>query len=239
MGSNKVLNNLFIVIGGSNAYNLQVKGSDVDLLCLTDDNRFSRPITKLNCGCQIYDNYSVIRCNKKQFTWLFDNSGYVHCWQWLYPKSFVIQNSFTNFITTIRDSVLSANRLSFYNSYLSYAYKCYNNLIPYYKVATKRVAYGMMFLDILVRYAEGENPSSLFYQQDKRDYLVGIRNKQIPVEEIFEGLSILLAKVKKLEDFYTEPTDKSPIQEFVNVVNSIAFLDYDDYVKYNKKGESI
>ena len=90
MGSNKVLNKLFIVTGGSNAYNLQVDGSDVDLLCLTDDNRFSRPITELNCGCQIYDNYSVIRCNKKQFTWLFDNSGYVHCWQWLYPKSFVL-----------------------------------------------------------------------------------------------------------------------------------------------------
>lgn len=53
-----------------------------------------------------------------------------------------------------------------------------------------------MFLDILVRYAEVENQSNLFYQQDKIDYLVGIRNKQIKVEEIFEGLSIVLAKVK-------------------------------------------
>lgn len=237
MDSDKVLDNLFIVTGGSNAYNLQIESSDIDILCLTDDSRFNKSVIKPNCGCQIYDNYSVTRSNKKQFIEQFD--GYVHCWQWLYPKSFVVQNSFTDFIITIRDLVLNANRLSLYNSYLLYAHKCHKNLIAYYKVATNLVAYSVMFLDILVRYAEGEIPNNLFYQQDKRDYLVGIRNRQIPIDDINEKFSDLLTKVDKLKSFYTEPTDKSPIQEFISVVNSITFLDYDDYVKYTKKGEII
>ena len=87
-------------------------------------------------------------------------------------------------------------------------------------------------MNILIEYEGGREFKECIYQTGSvRDHLLDIRCRRLPVEDVLQEYESKMRQVEKLYDFYHQTTEKSIIDELSRLVNSLVFIDYDDFIK--------
>ena len=223
----------FILIGGSVSHNLQLHTSDIDVLCLTDDERFKNNNNSITSSSMVDGKLNILRTTKDAFLQNFDGRFmYSHCWQWLYPSEFKSNNQFVQWIIENRDLIVSSCKSILYDAYFDRINRFHNNLPGRYQVASKSICYAIMYMNILIEYEGGREFKECIYQTGSvRDHLLDIRCRRLPVEDVLQEYESKMRQVEKLYDFYHQTTEKSIIDELSRLVNSLVFIDYDDFIK--------
>ena len=205
---------IYEALGGSRAYDLEIKTSDYDLL----------RAAATNMGLGYHENgYNVLQRTYDEFK----KYGSFECdnWyisQWLFPREFRSDNDLTAWIKTNREDMIKANLPKVYSALMNYADGFSVDPELLYPTHSKRLMYSIHFRNLLYNYANGMTFAEAHVAQgDMKDFLLSVRRGELELPVILEQNAIALEKAKSVEAFYTSRIVTTSIfDEFKSMVDA-------------------
>lgn len=215
-------------IGGSRAHNLQIEGSDIDLLVMVNEGQKIKMENK--------DGYNILYNTPSKFLNRLEGiEEYCHIWQFLYPQNFIENNFLVEYIKENREKITRANLPHIYKSFTNYFYNCISNMESFYKVRKKSISYSFLYASALYKYANGESfDKCLRPGGQQHDFLLGIRTGEISFEECKVLKENYTQKIKSVENFYKYFDCRDTFEEFKKIIESQDYMSYEDIVLSNK-----
>lgn len=210
----------FACVGGSRAYGLQLPYSDIDLLILSKDKR----------GHTNRDGYNLCYFTAENFiSWMTSNKGYLHSYQILFPSQWMTNDKISAYLRENREEIVDANLQGMYNTLMSYFLIVKENADVYYKIASKRVAYGLLYANAIYDHSCGKSFAECVCPQGQlHDILLGIRNKEFDFDYVSSLLDECKIKAESVKLYYDKPILEKPLHEFSNLIRSYNYMTYEE-----------
>lgn len=195
------------VIVGSRCYGLELERSDTDLF-------------SVNCDSSEHNSHVIdggLSTDTKLLSML--HFGFWYHPQAVFPAQFLIENELTQYIKTVREDLVSAQKQSMfrvlYDGGEAFAYM----LKHWYPLYPKRAAYSTLLYDQIARYATGiPFAEAMCPVGDMRDKLLAMRRKELPVEDVVKINDEAQKKAIAVQDFYNSENDTKKVQEVQRTV---------------------
>lgn len=214
----------FAAIGGSRSLGTETTASDIDLIIVA-----SAPDYQL----RMKGGYNTLYKSPTDFYEMLTSSArnYIHIFQFLYPEKFMTDNEFTDWIIKNRDELFAENKTVLYDDSFNFLKNAQQNLIAYYKVATKKLSSALAYGKIAEQYFAGVPMTDCFKATgDWRDILLKIRNKQMPYEDVKELVDTISSNVVDIKNKTHRLTNKPKTTELKKMLDSTYFEDYANHL---------
>lgn len=137
----------------------------------------------------------------------------------------VLDNDFTQWLTTHRQEIFDANRSLFGDTMLRQA----KNLIPHpYKASLKSLMRARKYLYWYIEYAKhpGDFLTVRSISPQEKQYLINVRAMKISFEQVLSDLKDLLEEAYTYNDFWYGPRDNKKLQELETEMKTLFHLTY-------------
>lgn len=200
------------IIGGSRSYGLNIETSDLDICQVSDEWKMEK----------IGPEEHIIRVPKEEFIRRITQNFNAYYLQWLFPYKFSFCNDLTLYIIENRENIISLQRQRIYNLLLNHANRLENRCELIYSSYPKRMTYAILFFSIICRYADGMS----FKEAHKVDgelqrFLLGIRKKEVSIEEAKNYLLSVKIKAESVKWFYDMGNNEEKILSIISDIKSL------------------
>lgn len=188
---------------GSNSYGMAVEQSDRDVLLVSDECHESGIRNGLHTIAYTPETF-LNKCPLPAAATL------PYHIQWLFPGEFLADTALSRYALEIREELVLADRKRIYQGYMDKAAGLGCRLEELYNTFPKRGAYGCLFYDTIVRFAQGTSfAQACRPDEDLRQWLLAVRRREIPVEELVQRYNKLRGKAQAVGGFYDKETDSA------------------------------
>lgn len=189
---------------GSASYGLKIEGSDTDVYIIGSGSYMIPDGYKPHI---IKDDAET--CVSKVF---LERQEHPFFLQILFPHEFLLDTAASQYILETREKLIQANLKKVYNAYLNMGKGFLSMSDILYYAVPKRIAYGNMFLDTIYKYAQGCSFEEAYYpNEDFRQWLLKVRRKEIPLEEILLINNERIKLAESVKNFYDKENDNKYI----------------------------
>lgn len=187
------------VIAGSRSYGLELPESDVDRCRVADQWQMS-----------MEGRENIIQVPREEFLdRIFCRRNNAYFFQWLFPARVYTETAVSQYLMQRREAITRAQRGAVYRILTDHAQRVEYFSDVLYDGYPKRAAYAILFYAIAANYAEGV-PFAQAHCPEKelRDFLLGIRRGETPLEEAMARMAIEKDRALKAEAFYDAAPDE-------------------------------
>lgn len=187
---------------GSACYGLSVETSDTDVYLVGNGDYIMSECKKphvIHDSSDIFIRKSLLEYQKHP---LF--------LQALFPAKSLINTDASRFIEETREMAIRSNLKSVYDTHISIGSGLLYLMEEFTLRAPKRVAYGILFLDTIYRYAEGATfAEAIRPEEDLCQILLDIRRKKLDPAEVTALGKDKIELAKSVHKFYENSNDES------------------------------
>ena len=200
-------------ICGSRSYGIETEASDYDIVLSS--------ATDAALPCDRAHNIPLTEERFLRRLLLLENNAYYM--QICFPKEILDDSETAKYILENRESIVRANLDRIYSAYVGKAGGLARHLEDLWERYPKRPAYSCLFYDTLHRFATRDISFAEAFRPDEnfRQWLLAVRRKEIPKDEILSRNAELRKKAESVAGFYSGVEDVAVLQRACGDLNGL------------------
>ena len=200
-------------ICGSRSYGIETEASDYDIVLSS--------ATDAALPCERAHNIKLTEERFLRRLLLLENNAYYM--QICFPKEILDDSDTAKYIMENRESIVRANLDRIYSAYIGKADGLSWHLEDLWERYPKRAVYSCLFYDTVHRFATQDISFAEAFrpEEDLRQWLLAVRRREIPKEEILNRNTELRKKAESVAGFYSGVEDGAALQRAVCYLNGL------------------